>query len=536
MHLPYVLTKLVTEINFSQPTPISRAASFFHAYPRILNASTIFAADQSYRNGLYKLTIPYAATAIVLFLFVLIANFYFFFRKDVVPGADDTGESDPNARDHTARAFLVFSCFLNLAIIICIAVTSSGSYSLREVAVDAHDSIHKARIRIHYQLHDTVDTLQTLAEKIEQVKNSGRVFSQSMNDVYSMFKQNADVFDSVYSTTSTMLNNLQLIDDQFKYLSSSYFYFTMAVVFSLVVGIFCSFALDISTPDQKRLRIIAFSVLLIPLLGTWAHIALSTSISVACGDFCESVSEYHQYIHDVSEGKSPEQPTSNVFLDYQLGCGSVTQDQIRKLTIFLGNTNGLDSKFEDGLRAIVGSELAEGWDFARKWMEDRLHSFDNKCEMQRELGGRLSYSICGDHGLSGVSTMIRLWLCSCGMTLLFVVVVGLLTFGHPPMEYCTGRELLCIFGGAKLISAFGDVKDVMRRHISLRKMKEIHSMTTSSTSEGPSSGFVEGYDGALDHFMESRRSTFIVHEDDVDQSIWYSRGTRSFDRRDLGFS
>lgn len=285
MPLQHSVAALATEIVYKTPRNISVAADFFHAYPRIFGASKIFSADLSYRIGLYKLTIPYGAAGIAVLFLALTANFFFFFKRGVVPGADDTQESDPNVRDNTGRAFLVFSCFLNLAIIICIGIASGSSYTLRQAAFNAHDALAMAQWHIQYHLQASALTLQKYADELAAMKRDGTISeSAPVKTVYQLF--GGDVrqpIDSLVSTTTDLLYNLNLIDDQFKYLSTRFFLFTAAVLFSCLVGLLITFICDFATPDKKRLRITGFGILLVPMVATWAHTALSTSIAVASG-------------------------------------------------------------------------------------------------------------------------------------------------------------------------------------------------------------------------------------------------------------
>lgn len=167
-----------------------------------------------------------------------------------------------------------------------------------------------------------------------------------------------------------------------------------------------------------------------------------------------------------------EMSKSNIFAEFKLQCPGRT-DYIRDLkefNLFFGDTAGYEF-FNEGFKALIKDEISgEAWANTSKWAQDRIIDYGN-CDTQVALAGRLSHYICGDHGLSAVSVIGQLWLCSFGLALLFTVVVGLLTWGHPPSEFIAGRELMYMYGAPKLISAFGDIESALFRHATFRRLE-----------------------------------------------------------------
>lgn len=282
MTFRHAAAALASTIDYRKPADIAVAADFFHAYPRLSSIPKTFATDVAYRASIYKLAIPYAATGLVLFLAALIANFYFFFKRGVVPGADDTHESDPNSRDCTARAFLLFSWFLNLAIFICIGIAFGNAFSMRQAANNAHVALDAAKNRIIEQLQAPAVFLEDLAEKAE--KGSAALEGTESNVLF-FIRNHASSFQRVVNATEGILDSATLIDDQFKHLSLRYFLLTMSVLVASIIGLLCSFILDASIPTSKSVRIVTFALLLLPMIATWTHTAFSTSIAAASGKF-----------------------------------------------------------------------------------------------------------------------------------------------------------------------------------------------------------------------------------------------------------
>lgn len=235
-------------------------------------------------------------------------------------------------------------------------------------------------------------------------------------------------------------------------------------------------------------------------------------------------------------------PTNNIFIDYGLRCPTLTEEgqDFKKLNIFLGSmsSTGLEG-FDEEFKAVVGEDIAKAWPSAKDWMQGTLQHY-GECTTQLILAGQVSFHVCGDNGMSAMSAIGQLWLCSCGLTLLFALVVGLLTFGHPPSEFSSGRELMYIYGAPQLISAFGDVQGVMARHATFHKLQLMKNFSSRSSSWISSEDFSEierAEDGNLDDDTLSmstdrdRRNAYTSHklrEKNARQLDWRSsRGSSS---------
>lgn len=265
---------------------ISVAADFFHAYPRLFNASKAFATTQTYRVGLYKLAIPYLATGLTLILFALIANFYFYTRRGVVPGVDDTHESDPHRRDKVGRAFLIFSCFLNLSVILCIGIAFASAFTMRQAAKSAHHVLGAAHVNMSLQVASPARMIQDLGVRVASVDIAtvDEDVRQGVIGVQQIFERRKPVIDGLVRGSEQLFDRLAAIEDQVRYLSSRFFWFTFAVLACIVVGLILSFVCDATTPDSKKIRLSTFSLLLLPLAATWTHVAISTWVAVASGE------------------------------------------------------------------------------------------------------------------------------------------------------------------------------------------------------------------------------------------------------------
>lgn len=225
------------------------------------------------------------ATGIILTLFALIANFYFYTRRGVVPGVDDTQESDPHRRDKVGRAFLIFSCFLNLGIILCIGIAFASAFTMRQAANGAHDVLGAAHVNVTLQVASPARMIQDLADRVTSVDISAveEDNRQRLQGVQQIFERRRALIGSLVRGSDELFGRLAAIDNQVRYLSDRFFWFTFAVLVCVVFGLILSFVCDVTTPDSKKVRLATFSLLLLPLAATWAHIAVSTWVAVASG-------------------------------------------------------------------------------------------------------------------------------------------------------------------------------------------------------------------------------------------------------------
>lgn len=204
-------------------------------------------------------------------------------------------------------------------------------------------------------------------------------------------------------------------------------------------------------------------------------------------------------------------------MHFKLQCPHVlsTKIEFNELRLFLGSSDSLNglSGFSDGLNAIVEEDITpDVWESARNWMMDRWELYNN-CDTQVMLAAMLTYHICGDQGLSAMSAVGQLWLCSCGLTLLFSAVVGLLTWGHPPSEFCSGRELMHIYGAPKLISAFDDIQSPLSKQAVYWKLESgMHlAPDETSSSSGTESSWRFKDDDSTMSTERPRRNAYTSH-------------------------
>lgn len=514
-------------IAYYSPIRLSPAADFFHAYPRLGSNLTQFAISDEYRTSIYHLGIPYLVTGGVLFVIALITNLYFFARRGVVPGPDDSRESNPDDRNAVGRSFLLFSCFINLAVILCLATGFESAFTMRGAVNAAHDVIRAAHMNVSEHLELPLDLLNRLAGEVA-VSDPPSVppdLNKLAKNVKLMFATRTPTFSNLLNNTMLTFGRLDAIEAELQHLSDRFFWFTLGVFIFCIGGLLCSFVCDATSPESKFARITAFSLLLLPMAAAWAHTAISTWIAVASGDFCRSANDYHHAVlSQANEDVVPHLLTrSNIFSEFDLQCptqGSAAKD-FKYLNDFLGSsdsTYGLEG-FSTGLNALLKEDISPStWESARFWMQDRWQFF-GYCDTQVLLAGRLTFHICGDHGLSAMSAVVQLWICSCGLTLLFSAVVVLLTVGHPPSEFCSGRELMYLYGAPKLISAFGDVSSVLSRHSAYWKLEagllKAADKSTSSTEADDESYAGDNAKSDKDSTASSersRRNAYTTHE------------------------
>lgn len=527
-----LVTALVRDLDFSKVGQAT-ATSFFTAYPRSFGALRDFSTSDAYRSGIYKLAIPYLITAVIIIVAALIANFYFLARKSVVPGANDTRESDPGKRDCVAKAYLPFSCFLNVSIFVCIAISIASCSSMQSASGNATDVLDAARSNISLHIESTGRLLQQYAVRASE-QNLDEIPVES-RDVFELFADSKGKFDGFVSLSTKWFGHLDTIRDEITALSSRYIFATVITLILSVLGLLLSFVCDVTAPDSRCVKIFAFAMLLIPLAAAWAHTAISTWLAVATADFCASSDEFYMTTLDEIEGRDVSISESNIFNVYQLTCpaSSGFADDLKAVNGFLGNVKGKADELSPHLDAITGGDISPGqWEESRAWMQDRVNGFQ-RCDTQFAVAFKLSVYVCGNHGSSGITAVAQLWLSSLALSLLFTAVVALLSFGEPPSEFCSARELMCVYGAPELISAFGDIKGVLKRHATFLKMEDGEdrswNVSTVSSDLDAIAEVAKEYNFNDDSLMSTnrpRRNAYTSHPL-KDQKIKSSEGSLS---------
>lgn len=231
-------------------------------------------------------------------------------------------------------------------------------------------------------------------------------------------------------------------------------------------------------------------------------------------------------------------------LAFDLHCPALSPSvtEVQKITKFVKN-RGLYTKgvgnFARGFNLLTKLKTNEkDWDAI-----DNALSIIVSCNLHLEVSGHLLFEICGDHELSAVSAIGQIWLCSCGLTLLFTAVVGLMTFGHPASEFCTGRELMYIFGAPLIISAFGDVRGVLHRHNTFRRKRRKH-LSISDVSYTSTEELNDMENVAMDYnlagedsFQTPRSRRFGYAEEAIAarselEDDWYRRKSKDIEPKD----
>ncbi|PXF44672.1 hypothetical protein BWQ96_05529 [Gracilariopsis chorda] len=452
MTSPYGYAAFSAAVDYLVPHSIAVPARFFLSYPRFSDIRR-FSLAQPYRQSLYKLTIPYAVVVAVLLLAALVANFYFSFKRAVVPGADDSNQSDPDKRDTTAKLYLLFSAFINFCILLCVALALVNLFVVRHAVQNVHLSVQGTRQAIRFFFQTPVDALLQFAKEAVRVDLSSYDPQHAVTQVASLFRSNLPHFRAASKSILVIFKNMNKIDRKLNQLSAAFFYFTLAVMLSVFLALACSLVCDITPPKRRRIRLFAFAFLLLPLLASWSHSAITTILAVATADFCASLQQYHVYINAQATESSARIASDNIFDRYGLTCPSdspITQDALDHVTKFFAATDGI-SDFPKAFDAISDLKTAPKWNQAKRWMRTNIRKY-KECEQQRLFAGKLAFHTCGDHPTSVASGMSIVWLCSCATSLLLTIVIALLTMGQPSSEFISARELLYVYGAPKLIS------------------------------------------------------------------------------------
>lgn len=264
--------------DYQRTHTLPKIADFFLAFPRIAGAPKEFTSDVKILDYL-RLAIPYAATAVFVLLLALIANFYFFFKVGVVPGADDSKESDPNKRDATGRAFLVFSFFLHLGIFLCVAHSLSSAFKMNQAAQNSHVTLKGFRSFTEDATLRTIDTLLKAGKTpLPEINDDDSILRKEIRD---MLERHSPQLETLKDLIKEMPSSMSELDDKLRYFSVHYFQFTIIILLLCCIGCLVIVLADTTTPNARKARIIAFAFLLLPLIATWTHTAISSSAAVA---------------------------------------------------------------------------------------------------------------------------------------------------------------------------------------------------------------------------------------------------------------
>ena len=268
--------------DYKRTHTLPKIADFFLAFPRIAGAPKEFTSDVKILDYL-RLAIPLASAAVFVLLLALIANFYFFFKVGVVPGADDSKESDPNKRDATGRAFLVFSFFLHLGIFLCVAHSLSSAFKMNQAAQNSHATLNGFRAFTEDATLLTIDTMLKAGKiSLPDINDEDSILRKEIRDILAT---NRAYLEALRELIKEMPSSMSELDDKLRYFSEHYFQFTIIILLLCCLGCLVIVLADATTPNARKARIIAFSFLLLPLIATWAHTAISSSAAVASSKF-----------------------------------------------------------------------------------------------------------------------------------------------------------------------------------------------------------------------------------------------------------
>lgn len=179
-----------------------------------------------------------------------------------------------------------------------------------------------------------------------------------------------------------------------------------------------------------------------------------------------SVDNYQKAVLNEINGNNTQDDPNNVFSMYKLHCPkryANISSGLRSLNSLFGASAGFD-EFPTGLELLTNGEISiQDWEKARKWTQGKIIEYE-ECETQLATASLLSHYMCGETDLSAISAVGKVWLSSVGIALMFTLIVALLSCGHPPSEFITARELLFVYGAPKLISALGDVENMLGKY------------------------------------------------------------------------
>lgn len=455
---------------------VSRAADFFHGYPRIrLQSNGIslneFSLSDTYLTNVKFLALPYLLTAVFLVLAAVFFNVFRYFRRGLSPGADDTKDSDPGNRDATAKAYLLFSAFLQVCVLLLIGVASVANASVHNAVYSAHLAIEKIRSTINVQLLTSASFLVHWSKIVNGIDLK---LEQDMKIAFDVFAVSGNAFDIVEKGSKNSYTNLQALDNHLIYTSKDMYYGITAILLVFVAGGFLMYFTDVSPPRAHKTRIVMIVLFAVPLGLSWGLVAFSTVVGAAAGDFCYSLRHYHSVVAGqgaiLASGSNVEVNEINQFIEYDLQCPTHTsyREEFKEMKTFFNRTR--DIQFSIGMSKMDNNSIThEVWLKAMRWAIVKMETIEN-CEAHMLFGAELAMAMCSDSNKSAVSAMAMLWLASVGLSMLFGVIVLISSLGQPPSEYATGYEMLQLFGAPKLIRAFGDIGNTLTRQATFHRI------------------------------------------------------------------
>ncbi len=444
---------------------IARAADFFHIYPRIQFGNTdlkLFSLQSDYLTAIKFQALPYLLVGVVLVLAAVVFNTYRYFRRGLSPGADDTKDSEPGKRDSTAKAYVLFSAFLHVCILLLIGIAGSANSTVRQSVDIAHLSFESLRHEIDVNLVKPTTFYAYWASKIEKVPEKERREKPKLT-AYSLLTVNLKAFLRTQKASEAAYQDLKDMDDYLKSTSDGMYYGITAILLVFIAGCFLMYFSDVAPPRAHKVRMLMIVFFAVPLGASWGLVGFSTVVGQAAGDFCYALKEYHDSVAWTASALPIQRQffvsPDNMFVKSDLQCPTATKssNDIKGLTRFYEL-----SKSEEFLAGISlfdrSKDSKQRWRDTVKWSLEGMRNYQ-KCTAHMQFGGTLSYNICGDHNHSAVSAMALLWLSSVGLSMLFGVLVFISSLGQPPAEFATAYEMLQMFGAPKLIRAFGDYAD-----------------------------------------------------------------------------
>ncbi len=449
-------------------------------------------------------------------------NLYRYFRKGISPGADDTKDSDPGQRDGTAKAYLLFSAFLHVCILLLIGMAFGANVTVREAVESSHDAIDTLRDKVKIELLVPATFLAQWAENVRKTPSQSRRGENRL--AFDLLSIHGGAFHSTKKASDKIVQSLDALNNYMSSISKQMFYGITTILILFIIGSFFMYFGDVAPPRAHKTRMAMIILFALPLGAAWGLLAFSTVVGVAGGDFCYSLREFHEIVAgqktNLGTGSTPPLPPYNMFLFFDLQCPTHTsfQKEFKQVNFFFDNAAAKPT-FAFGMVQFDPNKnhTHETWTEAMIWAEKRFSAFGS-CVDQTEFGGNLAYHMCGDHNASAVSAMALMWLASAGLSMLFGVLVFIFSLGQPPSEFATGYEMLQLFGAPKLIRAFGDVGNALTRQATFHRMAssiDRNSMdgreqaklhVTKSVAEAFTDCAIQVEDKYLVHIQSSRKS------------------------------
>lgn len=260
---------------------------------------TSFSISSEYGRSVFALSIPYSSTGLAIAVALFISYTCSTFRSESVPlsNASQTTPSRTSqpttsrSRDKVSRCFLIFTAFINNALLACVGIVVVGSFHVLSAANTAIDALQMMQSFIAIHVITPAKVLYHYADASFLVDDTN-VQHDAWNTIgasLGALRENRPHFIRLKETAMDTHANLEDFAKLFDSAARMVVLTVLTLALLVTFGLFLIFMSDVFVTKERRIRFISFSFLLVPVCAVWIYTALCTSVAVATGKACASL-------------------------------------------------------------------------------------------------------------------------------------------------------------------------------------------------------------------------------------------------------